>query len=336
MTERKPKACVILGAGASHDGWISGAPAVLPPVTVGLFDDGQPSFVSLLSQYPGARYLANLIVGRPDIEAVLHDLALREDPVTRKQFKEVPAYLRDVIYATTTSASIPGSYVELIDGLLVRRPHDVLFLVLNYDTLLEQALAGRGLLYKALEDYIRPERPAKIIKLHGSVNWFMNIGNATNTWMDLIEDFDIFQKPPDSGMHVVDDVKFVHNGVFGNQRLYPIVTAPLAGKSPSDVRCPDAHTQVTEEFLADCGKVLIIGSSGRDDDLFKLLDTSLGQDINCYVHLVGGSDDAKNSLGRFKRGVRALRASVEPVVASGGFRTYVRSEDFERFLAYGS
>lgn len=306
MTERKPKACVILGAGASHDGWISGAPAVRPPVTEGLFDDGQPIFASILDQYPGARHVAQLVIGRPDIEAVLRELALEEEPVTRRQFKEIPAYLRDVIHATT-SASSPGCYVELIHGLLVRRPHDVLFLVLNYDTLLEQALAGRGLLYKAIEDYIRPERQVKIIKLHGSVNWFMNMGNATNTWMELIEEFDIFQKPPDGGILVVDDVKFAQRGEFGNQRVYRIVTAPLAGKVPGDIRCPDKHRQVTEEFLADCEKVLIIGSSGRDGDLLELLNGSLEDDISRIIHVVDKDQPgAKCTLQRFTRDIRGI------------------------------
>lgn len=203
--------------------------------------------------------------------------------------------------------------------------------MLNYDTLLERSLTRRNLRFETIHDYVDPDREAKIIKLHGSTDWFVDIGDVSEDWLDLINDFDIFQKPPPEEIIIKDGISRVGTSGVDGRRLYPLLTAPLAGKGSSDVVCPTKHRKVAEEFLADCGKLLIIGTSGQDDDLLDLLNDSLGPDTNRIIHIVG-KDGAKRTLQQFRRRVEALKASIEPVVADRGFQAYVRSEDFQRFL----
>ena len=337
MTEQRPKACVILGAGASHDVWNPGSPpadeAYRPPLAIDLFNIGaHPSFATTLGRYSGADDLAHLLAERPDIEESLRRLAFHSDAVTRRQFKEIPPYLRDLIHLTTdTFAHKPGCYLELTQALLADHPHDVLFLVLNYDTLLERFLYRRNLRFETIDDYVDPDRQAKIVKLHGSTDWFVTMGDINEDWFELVNDFDIFQKPPPEQIVIGEGIGDVSTAEVDGNRLYPLLTAPLAGKDSSAVVCPTEHRKVAEEFLADCGKLLIIGTSGQDDDLLDLLNDSLGADINRIIHVVG-KDGAKGTLQRFRRRVPTLKVSIEPLMATGGFQAYVRSEEFQRFL----
>ena len=61
-------------------------------------------------------------------------------------------------------------------------PNHVLFLVLNDDKLLEQALAlfDANRDFSNIESYVREGRQAKVVKLLGSVNWFKLTGGREN------------------------------------------------------------------------------------------------------------------------------------------------------------
>jgi hypothetical protein len=56
--------------------------------------------------------------------------------------------------------------------------------------------------------------------------------------------------------------------------LYPVMTLPLATKTPGDAVCPQSHLETLQAFLADCEKYLVIGTSGRDADLLHILSES--------------------------------------------------------------
>ena len=94
----------------------------------------------------------------------------------------MPPYLRDVLHKSSQSyVRTPACYLQLVEQLLAENPHEVLFLVLNYDTLLERAITmlRPAYVYGAAGDYVRQDRQAKVVKMHGSFNWFRDIGPSS-------------------------------------------------------------------------------------------------------------------------------------------------------------
>lgn len=191
-TDELPKVCVILGAGASKDVHNGSAPILLqgnyrPPLARDLFAiSTHPEYFAVLQRYPGAQSLA-AVLSPPsdssgfDLESRLRELAEHPDERVRQQFKQVPPYLRDLLwFASYQYTPTPGTYLQLVYALLADSPHHVLFLVLNYDTLLEQALAqfDGTFIYDSITAYVREDRQSKVVKLHGSINWFKLMGGS--------------------------------------------------------------------------------------------------------------------------------------------------------------
>lgn len=225
---------------------------------------------------------------------------------------------------------IPSSYVELVVELLAETPHDVMFIVLNYDTLLESALKSfdPGIQFDDIGMYVLPDRSAKIVKLHGSVNWFARIpGSANVSWDSAVTEYDVSVKVAVNQILVKDGIDNIR-GVRDNERmLYPILTAPLAGKGVCDAVCPQNHIVAVRQFLGDCQKFLIIGTSGLDEDLLAIVDSALTDHMKYYhVHVVDvekGADDARN---RFMEGIKAFKNRIPAQnVWRQGFRGYLQN-----------
>ena len=348
--ENLPKACVILGAGASHDvrneGSLVGNEDLQPPLATDLFNIARhPVYSSyVLNKYPGAHFLAQLLgpvisSGEQGVEDALRRFATHPDEQMRQHFKHVPAYLRDLIHFTTKGyVDIPGCHIQLVAGLLADVPHHVLFIVINYDTLLERALTQyrhQEYRFTSLQNYLAPDRRAKVLKLHGSTNWFAEIGSNESGWEALVERLDITQRPHENNIFVAEgviDVRAPYDKT--REYLYPMITAPLAEKTLSDVVCPASHLGTVQRFLWACHKFLVIGTSGLDRDLFELLQSAIDAP-KPLVHFVGKGEPLNGTIERFEKGVAAFRRRVLPGESNhdDGFRTYVSGQHFRSFLA---
>lgn len=117
-------------------------------------------------------------------------------------------------------------------------------------------------------------------------------------------------------------------------KLYPILTAPLAGKGLIDVVCPESHVTAAKQFMNACGEFLIIGTSGLDEDLLALLDSAVMPNSRPIVHIVD-KDGAEKTRVRFEEGVRAFRKTRQNPSESTfneGFRNYLSSQQLRVFL----
>ena len=316
MTVRT-KACVILGAGASCDVVDPGVPAVRdrafrPPLAHDLFAfDRHEAYWPVLTRYRRAATLAPRLQQRATaedagaVEEQLRTYSEYPNPERREDFKHIPGYLRDLLYLSSTRyTDSPTSYILLAEELISETEHDVLFLVLNYDTLLEQALGAVGRFgYGQIEHYIAHGRQAAVVKLHGSVDWFVT--RQESSWDALASDFDATQTPyeyvVESG--VGDIVRDYNEGMIYH---YPIITAPLAGKTGQEFVCPNSHVAYAREFLGDCSKFLIIGCSGLDNDLLSFLDAAIPEKARPPAP-TGGSRRRPNREGTWKLHARRER-----------------------------
>lgn len=348
--QEMPKACVILGAGASND-VDNGSPPVLnhgdfrPPLASDLLAIGShPQYSQVLQPYPGARALASILSPMSGqttfaLETELRRLSEHPDERVRRQFKHVPPYLRDLLWrASYQYTNTPGTYLQLIYALLADVPHHVLFLILNYDTLLEQALElfDPGINFEIMSSYVREDRQAKLVKPHGSIDWFKLIGGSSLSWEDTVFSQDVFQRPPDNEIYIQNVQGPLQSVLITGNRPYPILTAPLAGKGIADMVCPIAHIEVAKDFLKQCRKYLIIGTSGLDEDLLALLNEAVDPFSHPTVQLVG-LKDADEALQNFEKGVRAFQGqrSIPPgFLFQEGLRQYIDSGELAKFAEF--
>ena len=355
MTTRTlPKACVILGAGASFDVWDRGTSVIdekwKPPLTASLFNISENiGYQQILSLYPRAtaliQELATISVteGASGIENQLRYYAEHTDERVRGHFKYIPPYLRDLLHhASTRYVYAPSCYVQLALTLLTgKHPHEVLFLVLNYDTLMDKALSyvDGSLIFNAISDYVIRGRQANVVKLHGSVNWFRKLRSARTTgWNEMVDEaeLDVLSKPAESEVLVLHTVERVIEAEAPQDRLalYPLLTAPLAGKGPTAYVCPESHIEFSRRFLSGCRKFLVIGSSGLDEDLLSLLDSSIDRPV--YVQIVD-YNGAEQTLDNFRinvRGFQAVRQMSENPTYDRGFRDYLYAGELRKFARY--
>ena len=178
----------------------------------------------------------------------------------------------------------------------------MLFLVLNYDDLLEQALMGFDPMYRydVISDYISPERPAKVVKMHGSINWFRSLGDTEESWDDRVRATDVLVKPADGDILILNSALRVPDLRINRNLVYPVLTAPLASKGIADAVCPADHILFAESFLSSCHKFLVIGSSGWDEDLLGLLERSFPSGRVRFIQFIGQDTlPTKEALLRF-------------------------------------
>lgn len=336
-----PKLAVILGAGASADSWNpSGPPRGVhwqPPLARELFGQRE-AFWEVLGRYPGVRVLASELSelagsGTINIEAKLREYATHHDERIRNHFKEVPLYLRDLIVSVVrqfTRGISPGNHVRLVMSLLSHNV-EVLFLDLNYDPYIEMALGefDPKLAIQRIEDYAAPGRRAIVCKVHGAIDWGMPMGPLDWPWRDALTEFDVGSRAKNIIFNRTRQVSTEWTN-DGKTRLYPVLTAPLAGKGHADLVCPAEHLDAAREFLRGCHQYLIIGTSGQDEDLLGLLSSCASTIVT--AHYVSNSvENAETVRARFARACPAF-ADADTVIHAGGFRVYLGSTEFRQLL----
>jgi len=258
------KAAVILGAGASNDVWNGVGnpnPALIPPLTKHLFGRPPPEqddFSRFLTEYPSAMHLAGIVNSRVvdgqviTFEDQLTEFAKSSDPVIQQHFKQVPAYLRDVLWLTGQLFGAPsGCFAPLLYGLMTRVPHEVAFVTLNYDDILERELVRRDsdqYRFEKEEDYLA----ARVYKLHGSVNWARRLGPVgpgpestrlwdgmtASNWFEAVKMRDVTDlSSPIEVLPRWTSTRDIMRG-SGTDRwwMYPVLTAPIAEKMNRDAR----------------------------------------------------------------------------------------------------
>lgn len=343
---------VILGAGASfdvHNGSVPILnPEMKPPLAKQLFE---ARFWNIAGQYAGVKVLGAEL-GRIaqlesafDLEERLSQYASSTDTLTRRHFKDIPPYLRDVLIRVTNDyVPSPTNYLNLVRRLLHGESHEICFVSLNYDTLLERALEiyDAELAINQLDDYVAEGRRAWVVKIHGSTNWAVEVPLTAAT---------------DGGRHLEDvlqhwdpsdfdaDAITLDNRNDGSRRwrdlksgahLYPALTAPLRDKS---FTCPRVHTERLREFLQTCRVFLVIGSSGLDDDLLGFLSQNVptGKTVVQYVN--NGLEATLAVRERFEENIRQFRGgkgrSAQPRLAHKGFTEYLDGSDLEEMMAGG-
>ncbi len=338
------KLTVILGAGASA-GINSGrttltSPQFKSPLTKELFNQS-PSFATVLNKYPQAQQLSNVILRQLNknpnlsLEQVFKFYSDRllggENSIITKQFLQIPLYLNDLLGEVSQHYTTnPYEYSVLVNNCL-EKTDAVLFLSLNYDTLLEKALATPGNNFSNESDYISNPKWA-LAKIHGSVNWYKEIdtgdfphGENHNAYLNFIHSLSVPIKLKES---------LIMYPIPGHQKkskersaLFPAITIPVDGKY--EYNCPISMISFCKNFLESCTNFLIIGTSGKDQDLMDLLSIS---EPKHSLLLSSNQDRAVETINRFESKLPRFKNKINPCVKSGGFTEFINSNEFDQFL----
>jgi hypothetical protein len=324
---------VIVGAGASL---VSGTydETEAPPLTAQLFD--HPHALQLLPQYPLAQMAGRHIQRRVSaddpvaLEEILLELRTSGNPQRKHMAEAVPLYLQHLLFETSARLHWRAErYDSLIDALS-EIPRGVLYVTLNYDTLLDGRLdAFRPL--DSFNDYLGDDW--SLYKLHGSVTW-----SAT-----AYQPFDPSAPPPNmtidrSAMACVspkarslDDVR-VPSDAPGLTRRYPALALPEGPKD--ELILPRHHERDLRQRLAGAPEidVLVLGYSALDTEVLQLL-----RDSGTRVRrLTVVNRDARAGLGVFDTIAAFGLTAVWPDIFDGSLAQWIDGGAMQRWVSeYG-
>lgn len=334
---------VVLGAGASYDCAGPGVTASIneeyrPPLTKDIF---APRFNSILERHPAVRAnldeLRSKLTQGGDFEQILRDLFESAERSGNDWPFQVPLYLRELFWCVSLDF-LKGSskFNTLVRSVLESHFRPVMFLNLNYDLLLENALRdyeNSGFNeYNKIEWYLDSSKKWLYVKPHGSVNFARILENCPS---DSSGDYPTrLKKRPNfsSPIQVVcwnrSSGAFYRPGPHSfSGYWYPQIVVP-AGKGKGFV-CPEEHIDVAKQFIQNCKNFLIIGFSGRDEDIVSLLKTMPDKSHMAIV----SKTDAKQIFRRMCLHQPNLKAkNLKLTFCKTGFSKFIETPAFKNFF----
>jgi len=275
------KLTVILGAGASYDcvppNTATVRPEFHPPLTKDLFSL-RTSFDRILARYQKATGLSQDIRTRlsqgENLESILQEYASESSLTFKKQYWEVPLYLQEVLGEVSKHYVDPGgatSFATLVHEVERSDYDEVMYLTLNYDRFMEQAIEK---VYGDRVDHMGAYTPRDkkwfLVKLHGSVNWGRRLRNPFEWVGNEAAMFDSF----DSDLSWDKEIRMLsghqqHDRYIDKDYYYPALAVPIEGKD--NFVCPGPHVEKAGNFLEKCTDFLIIGFAALDQPVLELL-----------------------------------------------------------------
>jgi hypothetical protein len=320
-----------LGTDTGSDQFIA-AEALRPPLVTELFD---PRFAGILNKYPLAQMAASDIRKRRHTPVAIEEF-LREqyrhstNALDQRKFHGVHWYLQDLFWSISRFfTSHPDNYDRLISGCL-RLPR-VIFITLNYDTLLDDRLRIVQPI-DSMDGYTPVEENWGLVKLHGSVDWGIPIQGPAMDGRQIVFDSppeiylsnDILLRRP--GANSIEDIRLDRTG---SQYFYPAMSVPVGTRD--EFSCPDAHIGYLRNAMAaqDGLDVLMLGYSALDEEVLTLFKDS-EKTLKSLVAVNADRASAKVAHGRV---VNVLgNPSGISQVYDKSFADFVGTDDLDSYL----
>jgi hypothetical protein len=327
----------LIGAGASY---ASGdhEEARRPPLTRQLFTT--PIARDLLKTYSLAR-MAGVRIRRDmrsadtsAFEEALLRLRQSDDGHRRQMSLAVPLYLQALLMSYSKLLQAEAHRYEiLVDELLSLDAH-LLFVSLNYDTLLDNCLGGFRSL-DTLEDYIDPRERWSLLKPHGSVNWFVQQDRPFDPTAPP-EDLEVAHGPIQCNPARLLSLERMRDAAVGDEtgatRRYPAIALPEGAKD--ELVLPPEHLDHLRARLAKAQELdlLVLGYSAIDTEILDLIKSSAARVRRMTVVNAGPLETlgVYRTISRF--GIRAVwpdlfDGSYEQWIDGDGLRSWVQEFD---------
>lgn len=328
-----------------------------PPLTKDLFSQ---AYKATLDNYPLVRQAAagirHAMLGAGEDALSLEDylresMAKSPSRFTMRQYRQVPLYLQDVLNQASGYTREPDNYNVVVTTAL--ELDSVLFLLLNYDTLLDSRLFEYAPL-TGLDWYVDADERWSLVKLHGSVNWGWRlpclVGHeqlSRNSILDAnkVVDDHVQAGFPDVG---TGDIELIPDGPLPEQRwarrspepstyhdpghdgvFYPALAVPLG--ADDQLVCPAKHVEAARGFLdsVDGLNLLVIGYSGIDNEVLRLLAEN-GNTIRRI--LIANGEGGSGSVIRALHAAFGIKGSGDEWVTNHTFTSLVASGDLRRWM----
>lgn len=238
-------------------------------------------------------------------------------------------------FQVVSSAYRPRNAYEVLLKKLDTKDEPFGLITFDYDTLLDQALIKiRGVNLVSLKTY----RENRLVKLHGSVNWFVrketdespppSFAEDHATWarqaanfMFRGGDFDLSRTraidPTEEQLKNVGALR--KHPLFRDHYFYPLVLIPLTTKLYPRVKGhqPDL-VQAARDLLKVSSDIYVIGYRGKDE-LFQDLIESTSRTMQ--VHVVGSKEGAGKTMDHLLSLNRQLKKGA---IYSDGFYSFAQ------------
>jgi hypothetical protein len=339
------KLTVVLGAGASTGCAGNGIAATVkheyrPPLAQEVFDQ---RFDPILRKFGRlATHLddlrTELATSNANLEEVLrefYNLAERRDD---RWPLDIPLYLRELFWSISDEY-VEGSskYDTLVQRVLSSSFEKVMFLNLNYDLFVEYALRDCNRhQFDTVDAYLPENKKWMLVKPHGSVNWARILKNwpqyASGDYKAFpsdLEETPIFCSSIQIALRGSQAPRSYYLAGIPERRLYPQLVVPIDDPITKRFICPTEHEDRARKFVQDCTTFVVIGFSGRDDDV---LDVLQGMPGGSRVVLV-----SKNDVGEVFERISANGAlnskNLQFELYNDGFAEFVGSTQFKKLVA---
>lgn len=335
---------IILGAGAStgsvENGVTSHRP-IIPPITKEIFspnfdyisrkyEDVKSATVGITAEIKDGKSLEDFLKDKLGAMHGYETLSAHR----KRQLNQLPLYLQDLFSDISRQLKISTFYSKFVNELFDRRNIKVTFLTLNYDLLLDYAIEQvADTKFINFDSYIKSSQKWVLIKPHGSVNWFRQIKNYSQTgdtlesWKAIVKKINILQDLDDN-LAFLDLENGFKEGFVKNIPYYPALAVPNADYHP--IYPSDSHRILLDERLKECENFLIIGFSAYDQDMLKILNKNVN---NVKRLLIVGKADVSDVYKRLKKSVTVFSTEKPQTVQYGsGFGPFLKGIDFSNFL----
>lgn len=248
-----------------------------------------------------------------------------EHELDRRKFAAIPLYLQHLLFDVSRNSVLQADNYDLLVAEVLRLP-SVVFLTLNYDTLLDDRLALDAPLLN-LDAYCDDSRNWGLVKLHGSVDWGRQLaGPHPFPWHDPPANPAVVGSIEKLSGASVEELR--ESGTFAGPS-YPALSVPLG---PDDeVNCPSRHVEFLRRRLANSRRVdlLVIGYSGYDREALNLLAEFKDRIATIYVVNVNAPCGAE-VMERVSPHLD--HAFNENLIWPGDFETFVQEDGLTNYL----
>jgi hypothetical protein len=301
---------IIFGAGASYDAMYElydGADESVwrPPLAPELFQP-RSNFRKIFEKYRGLIAHYSELNASNDIEDYFQskwDFAVKHK--SKELFNSlisVQFALQELMYSISSKYSKLGlsNYDILVNTAYeyaLKSSEDIIFLTFNYDLFLEQSIrrifpnSAFSNEYLSLPEYL--SFPLKLIKLHGSCNWFKKINLSFDLNPSIAEQvyqkkllFEELESNLDKEVVVKTNAE-QRGGQWGDQLIGFCPQLLIPFKSKDSFVLPLEHRKYLDEVIKKIDSILIIGWKGYEESFLEFLKENLSdkeieiESVNC-------------------------------------------------------
>jgi hypothetical protein len=292
-----------------------------PPLANQLFDD-RALFVQVMNDYGACKPLVNLLRGNVHVERQLakFEEEAKTFPPRYSQLAAIRYYLHHMLWNCQNNwfnfhQGITNyiTLLDVIDRWRYEHVEQVCYVTFNYDTMVERSMTDLwGCTFDKFDKYTSNSR-FKLIKLHGSIDWGLQLKNfpPSTKPADIITDVGML------GIDVSQNYRKVHrppvafdDGTFG----FPALAIPVEKKN--EFLCPPEHLRVLAEVIPKVTRIITIGWRATEQDFLTMLKkpvTGLQGDVDLMVVSgdVRGVTETNTNLGLVKDPSKHRYATVE-------------------------